>query len=103
MEKRTVSSEPSTSSDVTLAQLGQFLLDRREDITRLWIAAVDRSPKITSSDNLTYRQLLDHLPQLCEELAEILRKAGSGAESADVSPDAAAHGRKRWQQGYSLD
>src|SRR5947208_10816308 len=51
----------------TLAELGEFLLARRADITRLWIAAVDRSPEITSSNDLTYKQLLDHLPQLCEE------------------------------------
>ena len=87
----------------TLAELGEFLLARRADITRLWIAAVDRSPEITSSNDLTYKQLLDHLPQLCEELAEILKTAASGVVPATVPSDAAVHGRKRWQQGYRLD
>jgi len=54
-------------------ELGEFLLDRREDILRLWIAGVASKPDITSSNGLTYKQLLDHLPQLCEELAELLK------------------------------
>jgi signal transduction histidine kinase len=83
-----------------VAELGEFLLARREDILRLWIAGVDRSPEITSSNGLTYKQLLDHLPQLCGELAELLKHP-----AVERPPEAAsnAHGRKRWQQGYLLE
>jgi signal transduction histidine kinase len=87
----------------TLARLGEFLLARREDILRLWIAAVDRSPDIPSSDDLTYKQLLDHFPQLCAELAGRLKQPTAGPALADANSTSSAHGRKRWQQGYRLD
>jgi signal transduction histidine kinase len=87
-----------------LAELAQFFRAHRDDITRLWVAAVDRSPAITSSNDLTYRQLLDHLPQICDELADALEKTPADiGTSSPVVPDAAAHGRKRWEQGYSLE
>jgi hypothetical protein len=93
-----------TSSEETLirpllAEFGDFLIANQEEITRRWVTAVDRSPDIAASEDLTYRQLLDHLPQLCQELAETLKKQGQGT---DVEPAARAHGRKRWQQGYKL-
>lgn len=84
----------------TLAELGEFLLARREDILRLWITAVDRSPDIASSNDLTYKQLLDHFPQICAELAELLKRPTVEPLSDSTSR---AHGRKRWQQGYLLE
>ena len=92
------------STHGALAELGQFIRAHREDITRLWVAAVDRSPQITSSGDLTYRQLLDHLPQICDELADALQIPSATNETvAPAVADAAAHGRKRWEQGYSLE
>ncbi len=82
-----------------LAEFGDFLITNQEEITRRWVTAVDRSPDITSSEDLTYRQLLDHLPQMCQELAETLKRQDHGT---DGEPAARAHGRKRWQQGYKL-
>jgi signal transduction histidine kinase len=96
-------SKDSAESDrrsKALEELGEFLLARREDILRLWIAGVDRNPDITSSNGLTYKQLLDHLPQLCGELAELLKDPGLERNPDVVSN---AHGKKRWQQGYQLD
>jgi hypothetical protein len=82
-----------------MAEFGDFLLANQEEITRRWVTAVDRSPDIATSEDLTYRQLLDHLPQMCRELAETLKKS---EHETDSEPAARAHGRKRWQQGYRL-
>jgi signal transduction histidine kinase len=82
-----------------LAAFGDFLLANQEEITRRWVTAVDRSPDIAASEDLTYRQLLDHLPQMCQELAETLKKSEHETNS---EPAARAHGRKRWEQGYRL-
>jgi signal transduction histidine kinase len=93
----------TTAGGPVLAHLGEFFRAHRDDITRLWVAAVDRSPEITSSNDLTYRQLLDHFPQICDELADALGKMPPEiGTSFPTVPDAAAHGRKRWEQGYSL-
>jgi signal transduction histidine kinase len=86
-----------------LKALGDFIISRRDDITHHWVAAVDRSPQVESSRGLTFKQLLDHFPILCSELAEFLKAAGAGESRRQVSEDSASHGRHRWQQGYELE
>jgi hypothetical protein len=84
------------------AQFGQFVLENRERIIRHWITTVDRSPEVPASEDLTYRQLLDHLPELCQELGAVLKRPDVPAIRDQAARDAGEHGRKRWQQGYNL-
>src|SRR5215212_6533618 len=84
------------------AQFGQFVLDNWQRITRHWVTMGDRSPEVPASDDLTYRQLVDHLPELCHELGSILKRPDVPAIRDQATRDAGAHGRKRWQQGYNL-
>lgn len=76
---------------------------RREQILQSWIAAVDQHPNISTSDNLTYTQLLDHLPELCTELAALLKQPNAQEIQREARQDARAHGWKRWRQGYKLE
>jgi signal transduction histidine kinase len=79
------------------------VLSRREQILKSWIAAVDQNPSISTSDNLTYTQLLDHLPELCTELAALLKQPDAKEIKREAKQDARAHGWKRWRQGYKLE
>lgn len=79
------------------------MLSRREQILKSWIAAVDQNPSISTSDNLTYTQLLDHLPELCTELAALLKQPDAKEIKREAKQDARAHGWKRWRQGYKLE
>jgi hypothetical protein len=79
------------------------VLAHREQILQFWIAAVDQHPNISTSDNLTYTQLLDHLPELCTELAALLKQPNAQAIKREARQDARAHGWKRWRQGYQLE
>lgn len=79
------------------------MLSRREQILKSWIAAVDQHPSISTSDNLTYTQLLDHLPELCTELAALLKQPDAKEIKREARQDARAHGWKRWRQGYKLE
>jgi signal transduction histidine kinase len=79
------------------------VLARREEILKSWIAAVDQHPSISTSDNLTYTQLLDHLPELCTELAALLKQPDAKEIKREARQDARAHGWKRWRQGYKLE
>jgi signal transduction histidine kinase len=79
------------------------VLAHREQILQSWITAVDQHPKISTSDNLTYTQLLDHLPELCTELAALLKQPNAQHVKREAKQDARAHGWKRWRQGYKLD
>jgi signal transduction histidine kinase len=91
------------SKPSSFAGFGDFVLSHREEVLRSWIAAVDRDPRISTSDNLTYTQLLDHLPELCTELAALLKQPDAVAIKKEAKHDAKAHGWKRWRQGYKLD
>src|SRR3954469_3847412 len=84
------------------AQFGQFIIENWQRITRHWVTMVDRSPEVPASDDLTYRQLVDHLPELCHELGSVLKRPDVPAIRDQAARDASAHGRKRWQQGYNL-
>jgi signal transduction histidine kinase len=86
-----------------IAGFADFVLAHREQILQSWIAAVDQHPNISTSDNLTYTQLLDHLPELCTELAALLKKPDAQEIKREARQDARAHGWKRWRQGYKLD
>jgi signal transduction histidine kinase len=79
------------------------VLAQREQILQSWIAAVDQHPKISTSDNLAYTQLLDHLPELCTELAALLKKPNAQEIKREARQDARAHGWKRWRQAYKLE
>src|SRR5215831_8770503 len=85
------------------AGFGDFVLSHREEILRSWITVIDQQPKISASDNLTYTQLLDHLPELCSELAALLTQPEAKDTKREAKRDAQAHGWKRWRQGYRLD
>jgi signal transduction histidine kinase len=86
-----------------LQEFGDFLLANEPEITRRWVTIVDRSPEVTASEDLTYRQLLDHLPELCTELASTIKRPREQAIRVQTAHDASAHGRKRWRQGYKLE
>ena len=85
-----------------IAEFAGFVLAHREQILESWIAAVDQHPDISTSERLTYTQLLDHLPELCTELAALLKQPNAQDIKREVTQDARAHGWKRWRQGYKL-
>ena len=86
-----------------LSELGDYLLARREDIIGQWLQAVEQNPEISSSHHLKYKELVDHLPKLCQDLAELLKSPQSNQNRSEVSRDARVHGKHRWQQGYRLE
>ena len=87
----------------TLSKLGDYLLTHREEIIGEWLRAVEQNADISSSDDLKYRQLVDHLPQVFQDLAELLKSPQSRENRNDVSQAARVHGKHRWRQGYRLE
>src|SRR5262249_15876169 len=86
-----------------IAGFADFVLAHRPEILQSWITAVDKHPNISTSENLTYTQLLDHLPELCTELGALLKHPNAQEIKREASQDARAHGWKRWRQGYKLE
>src|SRR5437762_6498992 len=86
-----------------LSELGDYLLAHREEIIAEWLRAVERNADISSSDHLNYKELIDHLPRLFQELTELLKNPQSNQSRAEVSRAARVHGKYRWRQGYRLE
>jgi signal transduction histidine kinase len=93
----------SRSGVPSVSEFADFVVAHREQILQSWIAAVAPNPNISTSDNLTYTQLLDHLPELCTELAALLKQPNAQEIKREARQDARAHGWKRWRQGYKLE
>jgi signal transduction histidine kinase len=87
-----------------LSELGDYLLAHCEEIIAEWLRAVEQDPDIIASDHLKdKKELLDHLPALCQNLAELLKSPQSDENRAEVSRAARVHGIYRWRQGYRLE
>jgi signal transduction histidine kinase len=87
-----------------LSELGDYLLAQRDEIIDEWLRAIEQNPDITSVHHLNDKEeLLDHLPELCQHLAELLKSPQSDQNRAEVFRVARVHGRYRWRQGYKLE
>lgn len=76
----------------------RLLRNGQETIVRSWTEKVTADRRVKSDDRLSYPQLVDHIPQIVEELHEALGNGGA----PPVLTQGREHGRQRWQQGYEL-
>lgn len=96
-------SRTNSSSRVNahLAELADYIAENVDWIIKTWVEAIERQPDIKSAEDLTHRQVVDHLPFLCHDLADRLRTAGTATTFAETQ-HARIHGTHRWEQGYRL-
>lgn len=85
-----------------LSGLADYIVEHIDWITQSWVDAISLQPDIETADNLTYLQLVDHLPFLVHDLADRLRNAQTGGTPHEAE-HALIHGQHRWDQGYRLD
>jgi hypothetical protein len=80
-------------------ELSRLLKNGQETIVREWTERVSSDRRVNSDARLSYIQLVDHVPQIVEELRVALL-----AEQADARmlKEGKEHGRQRWRQGYEL-
>lgn len=67
-----------------------------------WLREVHADRSIQASEYISKSGLEDHLPQLLESVAELLRWE-SGENTEVITEDARKHGSYRWEQGYKLE
>lgn len=77
----------------------RLIKNGQETIVRTWTEKVTADRRVSSDERLSYLQLVDHIPQIVEELHDAL---GNGAAEAAVLYQGREHGRQRWRQGYEL-
>jgi hypothetical protein len=71
-----------------------------DSITCEWVDRVKSDPYLHSDDPLTLPQLIDHVPQMLEELCTLLSQEGE--PDFDAVRAASSHGYARSIAGYSL-
>jgi two-component system CheB/CheR fusion protein len=79
------------------ALLADHIDQQIDAILSVWKATVERFGNVPDSERLTYREFVDHIPELLERLA--LRLRGQDADAAEA---AQKHGQHRWSQGYDI-
>jgi len=81
------------------AELSRLLQNGHDLIVREWAERVSADRRINSDERLSYLQLVDHIPQIVEELRRALAEE---PPEGRMLQQGAEHGRQRWQQGYEL-
>ncbi|HST52641.1 MAG TPA: RsbRD N-terminal domain-containing protein [Pyrinomonadaceae bacterium] len=79
-------------------EISRLIRNGQETIVRDWTERVTVDRRVNSDARLSYLQLVDHIPQIVEELQ--LALAGRAGEH--MLHEGMEHGRQRWRQGYEL-
>jgi signal transduction histidine kinase/CheY-like chemotaxis protein len=79
------------------ALLADHLDEHTDTILAVWRATVARVGDVPEAERLSYREFIDHVPELLERLAERLR-----GRPVDAVAEGKEHGKHRWRQGYDI-
>lgn len=78
----------------------QHLSSSRDSITAAWLLAAQTSLDLPTRERVPTPQLLDHLPNLYDDLTEFLR---SGEPTDDAKLHSKFYGSRRWTKHFRLD
>ena len=81
-------------------EITRLLQNGHDTIVRNWAEKVSNDRRVRSDAGLTYLQLIDHVPEIVEELRGALD--GGERPGAQMLHEGQKHGRMRWKQGYEL-
>jgi hypothetical protein len=80
-------------------EISRLLKNGQETIVRDWTEKVTTDRRVNSDARLSYLQLIDHIPQIVEEIQFAL--VGE-LPAGRMLREGTEHGRQRWRQGYEL-
>jgi hypothetical protein len=80
-------------------EISRLLHNGSEIIVRTWTDKVMSDRRVYSDARLSYLQLVDHIPQILEEIRDALVREPESNARPVQGPN---HGRMRWKQGYEL-
>ncbi|MEO0760088.1 MAG: HAMP domain-containing sensor histidine kinase [Cyanobacteria bacterium J06648_16] len=82
--------------------VGQVLATKKDDVVRSWISQVRQDEVLESTQELTYKGILDSLPGLIDAIAHLLSHPDTeGIE--EIVLKAVDHGELRAEQGYDAE
>ena len=74
-----------------------------DSLTRAWVDAIYADRRTDLSNMLSYRELVDHVPDLFDELARLLDEEAQPEEVAETAAGLRAHAQGRFQKGVLID
>jgi hypothetical protein len=80
-------------------EISRLLQSGADIIVREWTHKVATDRRVSTDAQLTYVQLVDHVPQMLEEIRSAMVR---GPEAGSTIREGEKHGRLRWKQGYEL-
>jgi DNA phosphorothioation-dependent restriction protein DptG len=80
-----------------------LLREYRDVITHIWADEVFASSETRYAQSLSYRQLIDHLPGLLDEIGRVLDRLASPVEIAEAARRIRYFIHIRFQQGCLID
>ena len=80
--------------------ISRLLQSGADLIVREWTHKVSSDRRVSSDAGLTYLQLVDHVPQILEEIRHAI--VFEPHTVCATAREGEKHGRMRWQQGYEL-
>ncbi len=83
--------------------LARHLCAHKAAMVERWLDDLRSRPDIPSADPLPRHELVDHMPQLFDEMADTLRDGDERNSDEAICDKARVHGRHRWRQGFRLD
>lgn len=74
-----------------------------DSLTRAWVDAIYADRRTDLSSILSFRELVDHVPELFDELARLLDEEAPLEEVAESAAGLRAHAQGRFQKGVLID
>lgn len=91
------------SPSLSMKNYTAFLREFRDAITHIWADEVFATNETQHAERLSYRQLIDHLPGLLDELGRVLDHAAAPCDIAEAARRTRYFIHTRFQQGCLID
>jgi hypothetical protein len=85
---------------MTAPEIASLITDDAPELVRVWVQAVRADERIQSDADLSEGGLVDHVPVMINEIADLLRSGRS--PSVENVREARVHAYTRYQQGYRV-
>jgi hypothetical protein len=80
-----------------------LLRNHLDSLTRAWVDSIYADRRTDLASILSFRELIEHVPEITEELASLLDAAAGAAEAAEGARRCRALAHARFQQGVLID
>lgn len=85
-----------------LSKFASYVHQQRDAIGSAWMNLVRESPEVLGAANISHEALQDHVPELMNDLVDLLRLEREPATNEQSAKHSRIHGREQWKAGYNV-